>query len=89
MKSRLLIVLIAAATLLSCTPGKNNTLAYFKNLGDAPSGTLPNPQGSYPMRVQPDDELLITITSVVPEATCVPRHSLARRPISSMMAVTS
>ena len=69
MKSRLLIVLIAAATLLSCTPGKNNTLAYFKNLGDAPSGTLPNPQGSYPMRVQPDDELLITITSVVPEAT--------------------
>ena len=32
MKSRLLIVLIAAATLLSCTPGKNNTLAYFKNL---------------------------------------------------------
>ena len=67
MKSRFLIILIATVTLLSCS--KNNNLAYFNNLGDSPSGTLPNPQGIYPIRVQPDDELVITVTSAIPEAT--------------------
>lgn len=69
MKSRLLILMIAAATLLSCTSTKDNTLSYFKNLGDAPSGVLPNVKGSYPVRLQPDDELVISVTSAVPEAT--------------------
>lgn len=71
MKSRFLIVLIAAASLLSCTSNKDNTLAYFKNLGDAPSGVLPNVKGIYPVRLQPDDELVISVTSAVPEATAI------------------
>ncbi|MBQ9577842.1 MAG: polysaccharide biosynthesis/export family protein [Muribaculaceae bacterium] len=69
MKSRLLIVLIAAATLLSCTSSKENTLAYFKNLGDAPHGVLPGAKGDYEIRLQPDDELVISVTSAIPEAT--------------------
>lgn len=69
MKSRLLIMMIAAATLLSCTSTKDNTLAYFRDLASSPSGTLPNAQGEYPLRIQPDDELVISITSAVPEAT--------------------
>ena len=69
MKSRLLIMMIAAATLLSCTSTKDNTLAYFKDLDIATNGTLPNPQGDYSIRIQPDDELVISITSTVPEAT--------------------
>ena len=69
MKSRLLIMLIAAASLLSCTSNKDNTLAYFKDLALAPSGSLPNPQGEYPICIAPDDELVISITSAVPEAT--------------------
>ena len=69
MKSRLLIMMIAAVTLLSCTPSKDNTLAYFKDLPVASSGTLPNPQSDYSIRIQPDDELVISITSAVPEAT--------------------
>ena len=69
MKSRLLIMMIAAATLLSCTSTKDNTLAYFRDLAVAPNGTLPNPQGDYSIRIQPDDELVISITSAVPEAT--------------------
>lgn len=71
MKSRLLIVMIAAATLLSCNVTKDNGLAYFKDLASAPNGTLPNPQGDYPIRIQSDDELVISITSAVPEATAV------------------
>lgn len=69
MKSRLLIVLMAAATLLSCTSTKENNLAYFKDLALADNGVLPNPQGNYPIRIQPDDELVITVTSSVPQAT--------------------
>jgi polysaccharide export outer membrane protein len=61
-------VLIAAAALFSCTTNKENTLSYFKDL-NAPSGTLPNPQGNYPIRLQPDDELVIAVTSTIPEAT--------------------
>lgn len=62
-------MLIAAASLLSCTSSKDNTLAYFKDLALAPSGSLPNPQGEYPICIAPDDELVISITSAVPEAT--------------------
>ena len=69
MKSRLLIVMIAALTLLSCTSSKDNTLAYFKDLANAPSGMLSNPQGEYPIVIGPDDELVISITSSIPEAT--------------------
>ena len=69
MKSRLLIMLIAAASLLSCTSSRNNTLAYFKDLEASTNGNLPNPQGIYPIRIQPDDELVIVVTSAVPEAT--------------------
>ena len=69
MKSRLLIMLIAAATLLSCSTTKNNNLAYFKDLPDAPQGTLPLTPGNYLINIQPDDELMITVTSAIPEAT--------------------
>ena len=62
-------MMIAAVMLFSCTSTKDNSLAYFKDLATAPTGTLPNPQSDYPLSIQPDDELVITITSAVPEAT--------------------
>ena len=69
MKSRLLIMLIVAASLLSCTSSKDNTLAYFRDLESSVNGDLPNSQAAYPIRIQPDDELVIVVTSAVPEAT--------------------
>ena len=69
MKSRLLSLLIVAVLVCSCSTTKNNDLAYFHNLGDSPSGTLPKPQGNYQILVQPDDELTISVTSTIPEAT--------------------
>ena len=71
MKSRLLIVLIAAATLLSCNTNKENTLAYFRDLKTQEMGSLPMPKGEYKILIQPDDELVISVTSAVPEATAV------------------
>lgn len=62
-------MLVASFMLFSCNSSKDNALAYFHNLGDEPHGTLPNPQGSYPILVQSDDELVVSVTSAVPEAT--------------------
>ena len=69
MKSRLLIMLMVAVTLLSCTSTKDNNLAYFKDILENQSGVLTSQQNNYPIRIQPDDELVISVTSVVPEAT--------------------
>ena len=71
MKSRLLITVMTAVLLLSCSTTKNNNLAYFKNLPDAPSGTLPATPGNYSLAIQSDDELIITVSSAVPEATAI------------------
>ena len=62
-------MLVASVMLFSCSSNKDNTLAYFNNLGDAPNGKLPSPQNSYSILVQSDDELVVSITSAVPEAT--------------------
>ena len=89
MKSRFLIVMIAAVTLLSCTTSKDNSLAYFKNLGDATSGVLPNVQGNYPVRLQPDDELVISVTSAVPEATAIYNAPLSNPATRSSILVST
>jgi len=69
MKTRVLLTLMVACLLMACSSTKDNNLAYFKSLGDAPSGTLPQGSGSYPIRIQPDDELVISVNSAVPQAT--------------------
>ena len=62
-------MMMTAVMLLSCTSTKENNLSYFKDLSLADSGILPNEQGNYLIRLQSDDELIISITSAVPEAT--------------------
>lgn len=62
-------MMIAAATLLSCSTTQDNNLPYFKDLGNQAHGTLSNPVDDYAIRIQPEDELIITVSSVVPEAT--------------------
>ncbi len=80
MTSRFLIMLAAAMTLLSCSTSKDNSLAYFTDLGE--NGTLPNATSTYPILIQPDDELVIAVSSAVPEATAaynVPLNNPATR----------
>ena len=69
MKSRLVLMLVASVMLFSCSSTKDNNLAYFHNLSDTQSGVLPKSQSSYPIIIQPDDELIVAVTSAVPEAT--------------------
>lgn len=64
---KILICAVAALTLLgSCASRK---LAYFPDTAKQVSGSIPTAEHS--IRIQPGDELFITVTSEVPEATMV------------------
>lgn len=52
--------------LASCTSSKTS-LSYFENLKDYENTTLSS--GDFNVKIIPDDELFITVTSMVPEAT--------------------
>lgn len=68
MKLKLLLIIFVLAILPACkTTKEEQRLPYFENIGDATDGTLP--AGDYSIKIIPDDELIITVTSLVPEAT--------------------
>ncbi|MBR5087245.1 MAG: polysaccharide biosynthesis/export family protein [Muribaculaceae bacterium] len=66
----LMIFAVMALALTSCKTATENTLSYFRNLGDAPSGVMPQGSG-YEIKIAPEDELSIVISSAVPEATAM------------------
>lgn len=53
-------------TLASCSSSKTS-LSYFEDLKQYESGTLPSQD--FNVKIIPDDELFITVTSMIPEAT--------------------
>jgi len=65
-------IIIAAImlTLTGCKTATENTLSYFRNLGDSPSGVMPE-GSSYDIKIVPEDELAIIVTSKVPEASAM------------------
>ena len=67
----ILISLLVIFAFASCSTTKEApTLAYFQNLKEA-EGALPDNVSDYKIKIQPDDELIITITSSNPEATAI------------------
>lgn len=80
MYSKFIALLVGILVMTSCSTNKEN-LTYFSNLdSNAASGSLPS--GNYELKVIPDDELIITVTSVVPEATAqfnVPLTTISTR----------
>lgn len=72
MKKIMLMWAVAAMmlTLCACSTGKDNQLTYFSGIGENVAGTLPAGSG-YSLRLQPDDELEITVSSSVPAATAM------------------
>ncbi len=69
MKFRNLIILAAVViAMTSCKTSTENTLSYFRNLRNSESGVMP--QGSeYEIKIVPEDELAILVSSKVPEAS--------------------
>ncbi len=69
MKFKLLLMIVSLAIIMpACKTAKDDQrLPYFENIGTAADGTLTS--GDYGIKIIPDDELIITVTSLVPEAT--------------------
>lgn len=63
-----LFALIISLIFCSCSSSKDSTLPYFQDLTQT-DGQFN--QGSYQIKIQPDDELLISVSSTVPEAAAV------------------
>ena len=61
-----IITLLISITVTGCrTPQQSMT--YFENIKGVTSGTLPSE--AYDIKIIPDDELVITVSSLIPEAT--------------------
>ena len=80
-KYKFLLIIISTLILVGCKTASENNLSYFRNLDDSPSGVMP--QGTdYEIRVVPDDQLSIVVSSSVPEATAMfnqPQSNTAQR----------
>lgn len=63
---KLISILLSIIVLCSCSSTK---LAYFENLNNEETGTVG--AVDYNIRLVPSDELLITVTSEIPEATAI------------------
>ena len=64
MKFRHIIILLVALVVTACHSNKS-TLGYFENVDT----NVEIPLTNYEVKIVPDDELLITVNSLVPEAT--------------------
>ena len=77
----LIYSLLLCLALVSCSTVKENNLAYFKNLPATTTGALPSaPVVAFTL--QPADELTVTVSSLVPEATAMfnaPQANAAQR----------
>ena len=74
-----LLVCIAmglAVALSSCTTSKTS-LSYFEDIKQSKSGELAASECDYQVKIEADDELFITVTSIIPEATAIYNLPLA------------
>lgn len=68
MIKRIIFTFAVALMVLSCKTVKENDVVYFKNIENQISGTMPE-GNDYKITVQPEDELIITVSSEIKEAT--------------------
>lgn len=77
------ILLITLSLLMVGCASKKNQLAYFKDIATENDGVIIESfDADYSLRIVPDDELLITVTSMSPEATSMfnlPMANIATR----------
>ena len=66
MKIRILPLILIVVLLASCKTQKNN-LTYFENISEITDTIIPS--ADFNIKITPMDELLISINSLVPEAT--------------------
>lgn len=67
MRKLYLLPIFCISLLVASCGTQKNSLTYFKNVNSDSTRTIDNKK--YEIKIVPDDELLITVTSLVPEAT--------------------
>ncbi len=67
MKFKPLTIVLAAGLMLASCSSSKNSLTYFQDIKTSVDGTFDS--GDYSIEIMPDDELFISVTSLVPEAT--------------------
>lgn len=87
-----LISLLVILAFASCSTTKDaskeaSPLGYFQNLKEA-GGALPDNVSDYKIKIQPDDELIITITSSNPEATVIYNLPLGNPSVKGNISAT-
>ena len=78
---QLILTSLLVLLLAGCKTASDNTLSYFRNLGDSTHGVMPQGTG-FSIKIAPEDELDIVVSSMVPEATAMfnqPQANTARR----------
>ena len=65
-----------AMALSSCTTSKTS-LTYFEDIKNSQSGEFAASECDYQVKIEADDELFITVTSIIPEATAIYNIPLA------------
>lgn len=76
--NQIIIAVFVAGMMMSCSTTKENNLAYFKNAAPAATGVMPQGMQSE-IRLVPDDEITITVSSMAPEATAMFNAPLANQ----------
>lgn len=69
MKKNFLFAIVLMIIAFSSCTSYNTSLPYFEDIRDSISGEFT--QGDYGIKIIPDDELLITVTSMIPEASAM------------------
>ncbi len=67
MKSRFVYLVVCLSALLSACSTSKNSLTYFDDIKGIESGSVPSTE--YSVKIIPNDELFITVTSLNPQAT--------------------
>ncbi len=86
MKLRYLMIATVAIMLVSCSTN-TTSLTYFEDIKRVESGVLSS--GSYDVKIIPDDELFISVTSFIPSATAAYNLPLSNPATREDMQITT
>ena len=87
MKSRFVYLVVCLSVLLSACSASKNSLTYFDDIKGIESGSVPSTE--YSVKIIPNDELFITVTSLIPQATAAYNLPISNPGILEVLNVTT
>ena len=87
MKSRFVYLVVCLAVMLSACSTSKNSLTYFEDIQGIESGSVTSTE--YSVKIIPNDELFITVTSLIPQATAAYNLPISNPGILEVLNVTT